>query len=113
MTIKRRNLSIWIWYNERMRMVIEMIQKFTISWFQREAGLFFFTMAMISILVLTGGGFFGKGVLIVQAGEQTAALETGESKGTADGEADTADATETEAADTVSRDENIDRKSVV
>ncbi len=107
MTIEPKSLLIWIWYSERKRMVNDMIQKFTISWFQREAGLFFFTMAMISILVLTGGGFFGKGVLIVQAGEQTAALETGESKGTADGEADTADATETEAADTVSRDENI------
>lgn len=78
MMIKQRNLLIWIWCNERKRMVTDMIQKFTISWFQREAGLFFFTMGMISILVLTGGGFFGKDMLIVRASEQKPAPEASE-----------------------------------
>lgn len=78
MMIKQRNLLIWIWCNERKCMVIDMIQKFTISWFQREAGLFFFTMGLISILILTGGGIFGKNVLTAQASEQKPVLEESE-----------------------------------
>lgn len=76
MTIRPKNLLIWIWYSERKRMVIDMIQKFTISWFQREAGLFFFTMGMISILVLNGGRFPGEGILTVYANERTAGIDT-------------------------------------
>ncbi|MDE7022187.1 MAG: N-acetylmuramoyl-L-alanine amidase, partial [Lachnospiraceae bacterium] len=72
-------------------MVNDMIQKFTISWFQREAGLFFFTMGMIAILVLSGGGFSGKGILTVYAGEQASAITAAENAETEDGDADMSD----------------------
>ena len=91
MTIEPKSLLIWIWYSERKRMVNDMIQKFTISWFQREAGLFFFTMGMIAILVLAGGVFSGEGILTVYAGEQTSAITAAENAETEDGDADMSD----------------------
>lgn len=51
-----------------------MIQKFTISWFQREAGLFFFTMGIIGMLFINGGIFEGE-ALTVFASEQTPVSE--------------------------------------
>ena len=91
MTIEPKSLLIWIWYSERKRMVNDMIQKFTISWFHREAGLFFFTMGMIAILVLAGGVFSGEGILTVYAGEQTSAITAAENAETEDGDADMSD----------------------
>lgn len=63
---KQRNRSIWIYYKvirERIkkRMVMfDRIQKFTISWFHREAGLLFFRRGIIFLLALAGiGGLAG------------------------------------------------------
>lgn len=93
MTIKRKNRLIWIWYSERKRMVTDMIQKFTISWFQREAGLFFFAMGISAILALNAG-FPGR-KLIVYASEQKPAVDAAE----AGGDADMENAAEQENAD--------------
>lgn len=99
MTIKQKNLLIWIWYNERKRMVIDMIQKFTISWFQREAGLFFFTMGMISILFLRGGRFPGESVLTVYASEQTSGIDAAETENASEGGNEEADMIDTASED--------------
>lgn len=72
--IKRKNRLTWIWYSKRKRMITDMIYKFTISWFQREAGLFFFAMGISAILVIAGG--FSGGKMIVYASEQTPTVDT-------------------------------------
>lgn len=59
-------------------MITDMIYKFTISWFQREAGLFFFAMGISAILVIAGG--FSGGKMIVYASEQTPAVDTAETE---------------------------------
>lgn len=76
--IKRKNRLTWIWYSKRKRMITDMIYKFTISWFQREAGLFFFAMGISAILVIAGG--FSGGKMIVYASEQTPTVDTAETE---------------------------------
>ncbi len=74
--IKRKNRLTWIWYSKRKRMITDMIYKFTISWFQREAGLFFFAMGISAILVFAGG--FSGGKMIVYASEQKSVVDAEE-----------------------------------
>lgn len=73
---KLRNRSIWIYYKvirERIkkRMVMfDWIQKFTISWFHREAGLLFFRRGIIFLFTLAGiGGFSEKMTFVSYASE--------------------------------------------
>lgn len=73
--IKRKNRLTWIWYSKRKRMITDMIYKFTISWFQREAGLFFFAMGISAILVLTMG-FPGEKLIVYASGLETTVDKT-------------------------------------
>ena len=86
--IKQRNRLIWIYYKEsitikRMAMIV-MIQKFTISWFQREAGLFFFIRGIIFLLALAGFGYLmGNMAFVSYASESKTSPDTPDETGSA------------------------------
>lgn len=76
MMIKQKNQLIWIYCKERMkkRMVIDRIQKFTISWFHREAGLLFFRRGIIFLLALAGFGRIAENMTFISyASEEVSA----------------------------------------
>ncbi len=86
--IKQRNRLIWIYYKEsitikRMAMIV-MIQKFTISWFHREAGLFFFIRGIIFLLALAGFGYLtGNMAFVSYASESKTPPDTPDETGSA------------------------------
>lgn len=75
--IKQENQLIWIYCKERMknRMVIDRIQKFTISWFQREAGLFFFKRGIIFLLALAGLGRISENMTFISYASEEVGAE--------------------------------------